>query len=88
MSLKDVVGAALFKIENDHCLFFTDSNDPNLKRVYQENKRQADGLAAKLWKLNDEKYDCQLSHVTASVLSGSFEVVFGQLYGEWRHSLK
>jgi len=82
----EVVGAALFKIEKDHCLFFTDSNDPALKRVYEARQKKADKLADKLWRLTEE-FDYQFSHVTAKVLSGAFATVFGITYGEWRRSL-
>jgi len=82
----ETVGAALFKIEKDHCLFLTDSNDPALKRIYEARQREADKLAGKLWRLTEE-FDYQFSHVLAIVLSGAFATVFGITYGEWRRSL-
>ena len=84
---KEVVGAALFKIERDQCIFLTDSTDPNLQRVYEAHQREADELADRLWKMNTEEFDYQWTHVHAQVLSTSFATVFGQTYGDWRKSL-
>ena len=84
---KEVIGGALYKLESDHCIFFTDTQDTNLKRVYKAHQREANIEAKKLWKLNTEEFDCQWTHVHARILSGSFEAVFGQTYGSWRESL-
>jgi hypothetical protein len=84
---KEVVGAALFKIEEEFCLFFTDSNDPNLRKMYESHQEGAIKVGKELWRLVDEEYANQFTHVTATILSGSFELVFGQFYGDWRRSL-
>jgi len=83
---KEIVGSALFKIERDYNISLTNSNDSNLQRIYEIHKQKADGLAEKLWKLNNEEFDLFWTHITAIVLSGSFELTFGQLYGRWRKS--
>ena len=83
----EVVGAALFKIEKDCCLFLTNSKDPNLKRMYVNHKEDADKVASELWRLVDREYEIQMTHVIATILSGSFELAFGQLYGTWRRLL-
>jgi len=83
----EVIGAALYKIEVDHCIFLTERNDPNLERVYQANSTGADEMADRLWKLTTEEYEHVWTHVIAKVLSGSFEVAFGQFLGNWRRSL-
>lgn len=85
---REIVGSALYKIEKDECLFLTDITDFNLERVYNSNKREADALAKRLYILNTEEFDYQMSHTLAAVLLGSFASVFGQTYGEWRRSLK
>ncbi len=87
-SPKEVVGGALFKIEKEHTIFLTDTNDSNLQRNYRAHKKNADNLADKLWVLNSEEFDNQLTHVTATILSGAFHTVFGQFYGDWRKSLR
>ncbi len=84
---REVVGAALFKIELDQCIFLTDSKDQNLQKVYGAHQREADELADKLWKMNTVEFDYQWTHVIAAVLSGSFATVFSQTYGDWRKSL-
>ncbi|MBI5398822.1 hypothetical protein HZB03_05130 [Candidatus Woesearchaeota archaeon] len=84
---REVVGAALFKIERDKCIFLTESRDPDLQRVYEVHQREANELADKLWEMNTEEFDYQLTHAIATVLSGSFAAVFGQSYGDWRKSL-
>lgn len=84
---KEVVGAALFRIELKYCLFLTETDDLNLRRMYADHKEDADNVAGELWRLNDKEYANQFAPVTAAILSGSFEVVFGQLYGAWRRSL-
>ena len=84
---KEVVGAALFKIEEEYCLFLTDSNDPNLRKMYVDHKEGAIKVGNELWRLVDEEYEDQWTHITAAILSGSFEVVFRQFYGDWRRSL-
>ena len=83
----ETVGAALFKIEKDHCIFLTDTRDPNLERLYAIHEKEADELAQRLWKINSEEFDMYFSHRTAMVLAGSFEAAFGRTYGDWRHSL-
>lgn len=84
---KEVVGAALFKIENDECLFLTDSNDIKLRHLYAVHNKDAKDLASRLLKLNTEEFDYQWTHVLAQVLGGSFSTVFNQSYGDWRKSL-
>lgn len=84
---EDVVGAALFKIDKDQCIYLTDTNDANLQRNYELHKKNGIELGRKLWKLNSEEFDNQLTHVTAKILSGSFHTVFGKFYGEWRKNL-
>jgi hypothetical protein len=84
---KEVVGAALYKVEKDQCLFLTDRNDPNLQDIYSIHRKKADNLADKLFKLNTEEFPVQWTHVHASILSGSFATVFNQTYGDWRESL-
>jgi len=87
-SPREVIGAALFKIEEEHTLFLTDTNDSDLQRNYRTYKNNADDLASKLWNLNSEEFDNQFTHATARILSGAFHAVFGQFYGDWRKSLK
>ena len=84
---REVIGAALFKIEADHCLFLTDTDDINLRKVYAEHREDADKVASELWRLIDEEYPNQWTHASAAILAGSFEVVFGQTFGAWRESL-
>jgi hypothetical protein len=84
---KEVVGAALFRIESKHRLFLTKTDDPNLRKIYVKHMPEAEKLVSELWRLNDKEYANQFAQVTAAILSGSFEVVFGQLYGAWRRSL-
>ena len=84
---KEVVGAALYKVELDQCLFLTDTRDLNLQDIYSIHQKQADKLADKLLKLNTEEFPCQWTHTHAAILSGSFGLVFGQTYGNWRKSL-
>ena len=83
----EIAAAALYKVEKDHCLFFTEVNDPRLEKVYAAHQREADTLAARIWQLNAEEYDLQWTHVHAMVLSGAFWTAFGMPYGEWRRSL-
>ncbi len=87
-SPQEVVGAALFKLELDHCIFLTDLYDANLHKNYQTHKEKADTLAERLWELNSEEFDNQFTHVTARILSGAYHTVFEQFYGDWRKSLQ
>jgi len=81
---KEIIGAALYKIEKDYTIFLVDDQDPNLKAVYKEYKETADAVARTLWNL---QFDYQWTHVIATVLAGSFENTFGQTLGTWRRSL-
>lgn len=83
----EIVGGALFKIDHDYCIFLTDTKDPVLQLVYSANQINANALADKLWKLNTEEFDYQLTNILATVLSDSFAIVFDQTYGNWRRSL-
>lgn len=84
---KEVVGSAMFKLDSDYCIFLTDTRDRNLMEVYEKNKKEADLLSDKLWKINTEDYDCGSCSATAATLSMAFFVVFKQTYREWRMSL-
>jgi|SRR3989338_288852 len=83
----EVVGAALYKIEKDQRISLTDISDKNLRKVYEIHQKSADELANRLLKLTTEDFNYQWTHILAIILSGSFEVVFGQTYGAWRKSL-
>jgi hypothetical protein len=84
---EEVVGAALFKIEKDHCIFLTDSWDRNMSKIYDSHRKEADEMAKRLWEINSKDFDLQFTHCTAAVLAGSFEIAFDKTYGTWRLSL-
>jgi hypothetical protein len=84
---KEIVGSALFKIDDDHVLFLTDTNDTNLRSLYLRNKERADPVADELWSLGKE-YDLFWSHNTAIVLASSFGFTFNQSYKNWRMSYR
>jgi hypothetical protein len=83
----EVVGAAIFKMDNDKILFLVDDDDPRLQAVYERNRADADKLASELWRLHTQEFNYQFTEYIPLATTFSFALAFGRSYEAWRRSL-
>lgn len=79
---KEIVGSAMYKIDQDCCIFLT-ANDKNLTKIYNNNKGKADELAKRILEITKTKYD----FADPRLLSSCFNKAYNKTYGQWRRSL-